>query len=69
MCSAAAYWSGVGRIVFALGTESFRELARIDDAGTLALSCREVVTRGGRNVDVSGPHLEDEAWVVHDGFW
>jgi tRNA(Arg) A34 adenosine deaminase TadA len=69
MCSAAAYWAGVGRIVFALGAARFRELARIDDAGTLALSCREVVARGGRNVDVSGPHLGDEAWAVHDGFW
>jgi tRNA(Arg) A34 adenosine deaminase TadA len=69
MCTTAAYWAGVERIVFALGAERFRELARIDGARTLALSCREVVARGGRSVAVSGPHLEAEAWAVHDGFW
>jgi tRNA(Arg) A34 adenosine deaminase TadA len=69
MCAAAAYWAGVARIVYALGAETFRERARIDEAGTLSLSCREVVAGGGRKVVVSGPHLEDEAWAVHDGFW
>lgn len=70
MCTSAAYWAGVGRIVFALGAETFRELAGIgDDGGKLALSCRDVLSRGGRSVAVSGPHLEHEAWAVHDGFW
>lgn len=69
MCTAAAYWAGVGRIVYALSAETFRERARIGEAGTLSLSCREVVARGGRRVVVSGPHLEDEAWHVHRGFW
>jgi len=69
MCATAAYWAGVDRIVYALGAERFRERARIGDAGTLALSCREVAARGGRSVVVSGPHLEDEAWAVHRGFW
>ena len=70
MCTSAAYWAGVGRIVFGLGAETFRELAGIgEDGGKLALSCRDVLSRGGRSVAVSGPHLEDEAWAVHDGFW
>jgi tRNA(Arg) A34 adenosine deaminase TadA len=69
MCTSAAYWAGVERIVFALGAERFRELAGVDDAGTLALSCREVLARGGRDVAVGGPHLEADAWEVHEGFW
>ena len=70
MCTSAAYWAGVGRIVFALGAERFRELAGIgEDGDKLALSCRDVLSRGGRSVAVSGPHLEDDAWAVHDGFW
>ena len=70
MCTAAAYWAGVGRIVYALGAETLRELVPDDDgSATLALSCREVLARGGRKVAVSGPHLEREASAVHDGYW
>jgi hypothetical protein len=41
----------------------------VSGSGTLALSCREVLGRGGRNVEVSGPHLEEQARPVHEGFW
>jgi len=41
----------------------------IGRSGTLALSCREVLARGGRTVEVSGPHLEEQARPVHEGFW
>jgi tRNA(Arg) A34 adenosine deaminase TadA len=70
MCTAAAYWAGVGRIVYALGAERFQEVARVHDGpGKLALPCRDVVARGGRTMEVAGPHLEEEAAAVHDGFW
>jgi tRNA(Arg) A34 adenosine deaminase TadA len=69
MCAAAAYLAGVGRVVYALGADAFRELAGEDSSATVALSCREVLGRGGRRVEVSGPHLELEARAVHDGFW
>jgi tRNA(Arg) A34 adenosine deaminase TadA len=69
MCAGAIYWSGIGRVVFALSTATFQ--ATIDPAGVagLAVSCRDVFERGGRTVEVSGPHLEDLAWEVHAGFW
>ena len=38
-------------------------------ARTLAISCRDVFARGGRTVDVRGPLIEEEALVVHEGFW
>jgi tRNA(Arg) A34 adenosine deaminase TadA len=70
MCSGAIFWSGIGRIVFALSSETFGTIVS-DETGdwTLAMSCREVFARGGRAVDVSGPLLEAEGRVVHDGFW
>ena len=70
MCSGAIFWSGIGRVVYALGNEELIAIVK-DVAGisTLALSCREVFARGGREVDVSGPHLADEAAAVHQGFW
>jgi hypothetical protein len=35
----------------------------------MPLSCREVLARAGRPVEVLGPELEDEAVKVHQGFW
>jgi len=70
MCAGAIFWSGIGRVVFALSSATLGE--RVQDptgAYTLAISCREVFDRGGRTVDVRGPLIEDQAWVVHDGFW
>ena len=70
MCSGAIFWSGIGRVVFALSSEQLMGIVR-DDSGsfTLALSCREVFARGGRDVKVSGPHVTEQAAMVHDGFW
>jgi tRNA(Arg) A34 adenosine deaminase TadA len=68
MCSGAIYWSGIGRVVYALGSETLTTIVNdVAETSMLALSCREVFARGGRNVDVSGPHLTDEAAAVHEG--
>jgi tRNA(Arg) A34 adenosine deaminase TadA len=67
MCAGAIYWSGIGRVVFALAGETFRPLVEGEDA--LSLSCRDVLARGGRRVEVEGPALEDEALALHEGFW
>jgi tRNA(Arg) A34 adenosine deaminase TadA len=69
MCAGAIYWSGIGRVVFALSSATFQSKIDPEGAEGLAVSCREVFTRGGRAVEVSGPHLEDDAWAVHAGFW
>ena len=70
MCSSAIYWSGIGRVVYALDSEQL--IGIVDDvsgSSTLALSCREVFARGGRDIEVSGPNLTDQAAAVHEGFW
>mgnify|MGYP000988195097 CR=1 FL=1 len=70
MCSAAIYWSGIGRVIYALSSEGLMAIVNdVTGSGTLALSCRDVLARGGRNVEVSGPHLEEQARPVHEGFW
>lgn len=70
MCAGAIFWSGIGRVVFALSSATLGGIVQ-DPTGawTLAMSCRDVFARGGRAVDVLGPLIEDEARVVHDGFW
>jgi tRNA(adenine34) deaminase len=60
MCAGAIYWSGAGRVVFALSIETMRVLGGAD-ADELALHCAEVLARGTRAVEVLGPALEDEA--------
>ena len=70
MCAGAIFWSGIGRVVFALSSATLGEL--VDDptgAWTLAVSCRDVFEHGGRAVDVQGPLIEDQARLVHEGFW
>ena len=70
MCAGAIFWSGIGRVVFALSSATLGEIVRDPTgAGTLAMSCREVFDRGGRTVDVRGPLTEDQARAVHEGFW
>ena len=71
MCAGAIHWSGIRRVVFALSEESLYAMA--NDSTTpdesLYLPCREVFARSGRPVEVIGPLIEDEARVVHEGFW
>ncbi len=69
MCAGAIFWSGIGRVVFALSGAALNAMVEGGEESELALPCREVFARGGRVVDVSGPHLEAEAQVVHEGFW
>ncbi len=70
MCSGGAYWTGVGRVVYALAEESLLALTGSDPENpTLSVPCREVFARGQRNVDAVGPVTEDEATVPHLGFW
>jgi tRNA(adenine34) deaminase len=68
MCAGAVLWSGVGRLVFGLG--SAESYAMADDAPDhRRLSCREVLTSGRRPVAVEGPAREVEARRVFDGFF
>jgi tRNA(Arg) A34 adenosine deaminase TadA len=70
MCAGAIYWAGITRVVYALGSDMLEQLVKdLPDDSTLRLPCREVFARGGRRVDVSGPHLLEQAAAVHAGFW
>src|SRR5258706_9155616 len=70
MCSGAIYWTGIGRVVYALSEAALLELTGDHPENpTFSLPCREVFARGQRHVDVIGPLLEDEAVMPHRGFW
>ncbi|MRF43907.1 nucleoside deaminase [Escherichia coli] len=70
MCAGAVYWTGIGRVVYALSEHALLGLTGAHPENpTFALPCREVFARGQRVVQVHGPVLEDEAAQAHRGFW
>lgn len=70
MCSGAIFWAGVRRVVFALSTDQLLDmLGGSPDGPTLKLSSREVFARVNQEVEVSGPHLLEQARAVHEDFW
>jgi tRNA(Arg) A34 adenosine deaminase TadA len=70
MCAGAIYWANVRRVVFALSNEELHHITGSNpDNVHLAVSCREVFARGDYPVEVSGPHLSEQAQAVHEGFW
>jgi tRNA(Arg) A34 adenosine deaminase TadA len=70
MCAGAIYWSGIGRVVFALSEEALGELTGADaENPTMHLSARTVLSAGQRRIEVEGPVDLPEAATVHKGFW
>jgi tRNA(Arg) A34 adenosine deaminase TadA len=68
MCAGAIFWSGVGRLVYALGSDRLYALQG-ESPMQLPLGCREVLRHGRRSVEVVGPVLEQEALQVFAGFF
>ncbi len=70
MCAGGTYWSGVGRVVYAMSEATLLELTGSDPENpTLSLPCRQVFAAGQRPTEVIGPLREDEAKRAHEGFW
>jgi tRNA(Arg) A34 adenosine deaminase TadA len=70
MCAGAVYWTGIGRVVYALSEHALLGLTGDHPENpTFSLPCREVFAKGQRKVSVLGPMLEGEAAEPHKGFW
>ena len=63
MCAGAIFWSGVGRVVFGLGSERLSALTK-ENEDCLFEHCAEVLARGTHPVEVFGPMIEEEAEEV-----
>ena len=62
MCAGAAFYCGVGSIVYGYGAADYAR----QKGGGLSMGCRQVFESGeGRSVEVMGPLLEEEAAAVH----
>jgi tRNA(Arg) A34 adenosine deaminase TadA len=70
MCAGAIYWGNVRRVVFALSEEEIRRISEGNPENfQIAISAEEIFARGDHEVEVSGPHLLEQARAVHDDFW
>jgi tRNA(Arg) A34 adenosine deaminase TadA len=66
MCSAAVFWSGIGRIVYALSKERYHAMARTADPNhVFNISSKTLLEYAGRKVTVSGPLMEEEASAMY----
>lgn len=73
MCSGAIYWSGIGRVVYAVAeTELLDMTGDHDENPTMSLECRAVLNGGQRLIEVVGPvagDVADETKAAHGDFW
>ncbi|MYG99109.1 MAG: nucleoside deaminase [Acidimicrobiaceae bacterium] len=72
MCAGAMYWAGVNRLIYGMNESDlmvFDNGERDENATMTGVGCRAVLASGQRHIEVSGPHLVDEAVQVHHGFW
>jgi len=68
MCAGAVFWSGVGRLMYALSSDRLYKLQG-ESPYQLPLSAEEVLKHGKRPVEVIGPVLEEEALEAFSGFF
>lgn len=61
MCAGAIYWSGIGRVVFALDTKAYNSISQVEPGLLFEISCKAILEKGMRSVEVLGPALEQEA--------
>jgi tRNA(Arg) A34 adenosine deaminase TadA len=70
MCAGALYWSGIGRLVYALGEDELSELVGTDPENpTMSLPSRTVLAAGQRSIQIVGPVELPAAREIHAGFW
>lgn len=70
MCAGAAYWTGIGRVVYGMSNRRLFQFTGDKPGQTsFALPCRDILLHGARPIAVVGPLLEDEAAQAHQGYW
>jgi len=65
MCAGAIYWSGIPHVVYGCSAVGLGQLT----GGSLVIPCREVLLKGRREVQVTGPVLESAGLKIHQSFW
>lgn len=72
MCAGAIYWANIGTVAYAMTERRLLELTGSHDQNpTFDLPCRDVFSKGQKDITVLGPfpEVEEEAAEVHAGYW
>ena len=72
MCTGAAYWGNIGRIVYAMDEVSLLRMTGSNEENpTFSHPCRLILAGGQKDIVVNGPFPElfEEAAEAHRGFW
>ena len=71
MCAGAMYWGGLNRMVYAMSELDLLEVTSSDPGSQnmRGVGCRNIFDTGQRSIEVSGPHLVEEASVIHRDYW
>ena len=71
MCSGSMYWGGLNRMVYGMSEHHLLEItgAHRLNPTMRGVGCRNVLHSGQRRIEVSGPHLVEEASVIHRHYW
>lgn len=72
MCAGTIYWANIGRVVYGMTERRLLELTGSNEQNpTFDMPCREVFTKGQKDITVIGPvpEIEEAVAEVHKGFW
>jgi tRNA(Arg) A34 adenosine deaminase TadA len=72
MCAGTQYWANIGRVIYGMDERALLALTgNHAENATLDLPCREVFTRGQKDVTVIGPvaAMEESIAGLHRRFW
>ena len=71
MCSGAMYWGGMNRLVYGMSEHQLLQYTGADPLNPTmrGIGCREILGTGQRHIEVRGPHLAEEASLIHRDFW
>ena len=72
MCAGTQYWANIGRVVYGMEERSLLELTgNHAENPTLDLPCRDVFSRGQKDVHVIGPvaAMAEPIAALHRRFW
>jgi tRNA(Arg) A34 adenosine deaminase TadA len=72
MCSGAIYWANIGTVVYGMTERTLLKLTGSHEQNpTFDLPCREVFSKGQKDITIIGPfpEVEEEAAEVHMGYW
>ena len=71
MCSGAIFWSNIGNVAFAMSEKKLKDIIEDKDSPNFDLPCAEVISRGNKDIKVTGPYeeVEDIAAAIHEKYW